>query len=166
MTPTATRSPFPVPHSPVPPLDPIERVCVGATLLSALLTALGVVALAASVCGCYSNTGSSTAVGDITALPEISDSADNINVKVYYSMTGARVWTAKDSLVKITYQNDYTNTYCGVIETRGNQRLGVEIEPLAEAGEEAVATDEAAAQGLAAPAPSGATADAATPAAN
>ena len=127
------------------PLDPSERVCVGATLLSALLTALGVVALAASVCGCYSNTGSSTAVGDITALPEISDSADNINVKVYYSMTGARVWTAKDSLVKITYQNDYTNTYCGVIETRGNQRLGVEIEPLSEAGEEAVATGEAAA---------------------
>ena len=127
------------------PLDPYERVCVGATLLSALLTALGVVALAASVCGCYSNTGSSTAVGDITALPEISDSADNINVKVYYSMTGARVWTAKDSLVKITYQNDYTNTYCGVIETRGNQRLGVEIEPLAEMGAEAVATSDTAA---------------------
>ena len=144
------------------PLDPIERVCVGATLLSALLTFLGVVALAASVCGCYSNTGSSTAVGDITALPEISDSADNINVKVYYSMTGARVWTAKDSLVKITYQNDYTNTYCGVIETRGNQRLGVEIEPLAEAAPEAAAD----AQGPAAPAPSGATADAATPDAN
>ena len=143
------------------PLDPIERVCVGATLLSALLTALGVVALAASVCGCYSNTGSSTAVGDITALPEISDSADNINVKVYYSMTGARVWTAKDSLVKITYQNDYTNTYCGVIETRGNQRLGVEIEPLSEAAPEA-----AAAQGPAAPAPSGATADTASPDAN
>ena len=127
------------------PLDPIERVCVGATLLSALLTFLGVVLLAIAVCGCYSNTGSSTAVGDITALPEISDSADNINVKVYYSMTGARVWTAKDSLVKITYQNDYTNTYCGVIETRGNQRLGVEIEPLSEAGEEDVATGEAAA---------------------
>ena len=124
------------------PLDPYERVCVGATLLSALLTGLGVVALAASVCGCYSNTGSSTAVGDITALPEISDSADNINVKVYYSMTGARVWTAKDSLVKITYENDYTNTYCGVIETRGNQRLGVEIEPLADAAPEAA--DEAA----------------------
>ena len=121
------------------PLDPYERVCVGATLLSALLTGLGVVALAASVCGCYSNTGSSTAVGDITALPEISDSADNINVKVYYSMTGARVWTAKDSLVKITYENDYTNTYCGVIETRGNQRLGVEIEPLSEAAPEAAA---------------------------
>ena len=119
---TATRSPFPVPHSPSP-----------------LLTAIAVVALAASVCGCYSNTGSSTAVGDITALPEISDSADNINVKVYYSMTGARVWTAKDSLVKITYQNDYTNTYCGVIETRGNQRLGVEIEPLSEAAPEAAA---------------------------
>ena len=120
-------------------LDPIERVCVGATLLSSLLTGLAVVALAASVCGCYSNTGSSTAVGDITALPEISDSADNINVKVYYSMTGARVWTAKDSLVKITYQNDYTNTYCGVIETRGNQRLGVEIEPLSDAAPEAAA---------------------------
>lgn len=123
------------------PLDPIERVCVGATLLSALLTFLAVVALAASVCGCYSNTGSSTAVGDITALPEISDAADNINVKVYYSMTGARVWTAKDSLVKITYTNDYTNRYCGMIEMRGNQRLGVEIEPLAEAAPESIKTD-------------------------
>ena len=141
------------------PLDPIERVCVGATLLSALLAALGVVALAASVCGCYSNTGSSTAVGDITALPEISDSADNVNVKVYYSMTGARVWTAKDSLVKITYQNDYTNSYCGVIETRGNQRLGVEIEPLADGATDAQAEGSApadAAEGSAAPAPSGA----------
>ena len=133
-----------------------ERVCAGVTSLFFLAAAFS---LASLVSGCYSNTGSSTAVGDITALPEISDSADNINVKVYYSMTGARVWTAKDSLVKITYQNDYTNSYCGVIETRGNQRLGVEIEPLADGATDAQAEGSApadAAEGSAAPAPSGA----------
>lgn len=82
--------------------------------------------------GCMNeNTGVSAAVGDITTLPEISDSADNISVKVLYMMTGARVWTAKDSNVMVNYKNCYTNDYMGIFHTRGVQDLNVTVEPVA-----------------------------------
>ena len=89
-------------------------------------------ALAALLVGCRSeNTGVSAAVGDITTLPEISDASDNVSVKVLYMMTGARVWTAKDSNVKDEYRNVYTNDYIGVFHTRGQQDLAVTVEPVA-----------------------------------
>ena len=81
--------------------------------------------------GCVSqNTGSSIAVGDITSLPEIQDAADSISIKVLLMMTGAKVWTAKDSLVTVNYTNTYTNNYCGIIERKGKQDLIVRVEPL------------------------------------
>ena len=109
------------------PLDPIERVCVGAFIIVTLLTVLG---LASLVCGCANpNTGTCTVIGEQLALPEITDSSDSIAVRVYESIKGARVWTAKDSVVSVEYANAYTNTYFGIVEMRDSMKLKVKVEP-------------------------------------
>ena len=97
-------------------------------------------AFAAVLCllgGCMSeNTGSSTIVGEQIALPEITDSSDSIAVRVYESIEGARVWTARDSKVSIYYENVYTNDYMGMFTTRKSMQLYAEIEPLEVGGGE------------------------------
>lgn len=121
----------------------IDRASLGIALMLALSCALSLVLLCS---GCKNtNTGSSIKVGDITSLPEISDASDNITMKVLLMMTGASIWTAKDSLVKVGYVNCYTNWYCGIIERRGMQNLTVEVEPLSVDG--ANATTEEMAKG-------------------
>jgi len=114
-------------------LTPTERVALGAFLFWPLLFIIAV----GIVCGgCMSeNTGSSTVVGEQIVLPEITDSSDNIGVRVFEDIKGARVWTAKDSKVTIRYANSYTNNYFGIAETRCNMALDVDIEPLATDGE-------------------------------
>ncbi len=108
--------------------DITDRVSMGVALMLALSCALSLVLLCG---GCKNpNTGSAIKVGDITSLPEISDAADNITIKVLLMMTGASVWTAKDSLVKVIYDNAYTNSYCGIVERVGRQNLTVRVEPL------------------------------------
>ena len=88
-------------------------------------------AIAVFVCGCTTGeyTGSRTIVGEQDSLPELSDSGDTVTVKVYESVKGAKVWTAKDCNVKIAYTNAYTNTYFGVLDRRNYMTLAVEIEP-------------------------------------
>lgn len=109
------------------PLSPFERFCAGASLLFALVVLL---AFAACLTGCANpNTGTSTIIGEQLALPEISDATDNISVRVYESIKGARVWTAKDSVVSVEYANTYTNSYFGIVETRDSMRLKVKVEP-------------------------------------
>jgi len=104
---------------------------VTATLVAALL------AVAFFCGGCMNeNTGSSTVVGEQMILPEITDSSDNIGVRVFEDIKGARVWTAKDSKVTIKYTNVWTNQYFGIAETKGSMGLDVEIEPLADCAEE------------------------------
>lgn len=83
----------------------------------------------------YENAGSHTKVGSLTAPIEVSDGSDSITVKALYSMDGADVYTAKDSLVKITYSNSYTNNYFAIVKTSGKQDLAVEIEPLYTGGD-------------------------------
>lgn len=92
-----------------------------------LVAALAAVVLA----GCASTkyTGSRTIVGEQTALPELSDSSDNISLRVYESVRGAKVWTAKDCNVHIAYTNAYTNTYFGILGIRNYMTLNVKIEP-------------------------------------
>jgi hypothetical protein len=81
--------------------------------------------------GCISeHSGSTTTVGEETALPELSNSSDTVKVRVFQSIKGARVWTAKDSKVRIKYFNSYTNTYFGIATTSDSMNLEVEIEPL------------------------------------
>lgn len=86
---------------------------------------------AALLAGCTSPeyTGSRTIVGEQTALPELSDSSDSVSLRVYESVKGAKVWTAKDCNVRIAYTNAYTNTYFGILESRDYMTLTVEIEP-------------------------------------
>ena len=119
----------------------MDRVGMGVALMLALSCALSLALLCS---GCKNpNTGSAIKVGDITSLPEISDAADNITAKVLLMMTGASIWTAKDSLVKVGYTNCYTNWYCGLIERRGMQNLTVEVEPLSVEDAGAVAEETA-----------------------
>ena len=80
--------------------------------------------------GCTSSyTGSRTIVGEQFALPELSDSSDSVSLRVYESVKGAKVWTAKDCNVEIVYTNAYTNTYFGIVEMRDYMTLKVRIEP-------------------------------------
>ena len=91
---------------------------------------LGAALAAALLAGCSSEyTGSRTVVGEQTALPELSDSSDSVSLRVYESVKGAKVWTAKDCNVTIAYTNAYTNTYFGIVESRDYMTLNVEIEP-------------------------------------
>lgn len=105
------------------------------TLLVTLVIA-GVMVLLALYCtGCkafYENAGSHTRVGSLTAPVEVSEPSDSLVVRALYSMDGADVYTAKDSLVKITYCNSYSNDYFAIVKTHGKQDLSVEIEPLSE----------------------------------
>lgn len=90
----------------------------------------GCILAAVLLAGCTSEyTGSRTVVGEQTALPELSDSSDSVSVRVYESVKGAKVWTAKDCNVTIVYTNAYTNSYFGVIESRDYMTLNVKIEP-------------------------------------
>ena len=124
------------------PLEPIERVCAGVTLLFALCGAL---AIATALCGCANpNTGTCTIIGEQLALPEITDSSDSIAVRVYESIKGARVWTAKDSVVSVEYANAYTNTYFGIVEMRDSMKLKVKVEPCETATPSANADDRTA----------------------
>ena len=111
----------------ITPLTPFERVCAG---LSALFLAAAIIALVSCVAGCVNpNTGTCTVIGEQMALPEITDSSDSIAVRVYESIKGARVWTAKDSVVSVEYANAYTNTYFGIVEMRDSMKLKVKVEP-------------------------------------
>ena len=80
--------------------------------------------------GCRSpNTGSHTVVGEQTILPELTTPGDEASIRVYESIKGADVWTAKNAIVKIEYSNTYTNSYFGVVSTQDSMTLAVTIEP-------------------------------------
>ena len=88
--------------------------------------------ICAVLVGCTTKyTGSRTLVGEQLAMPELSDSADTVSLRVYESVKGAKVWTAKDSRVSIKYANAYTNNYFGLVESQNNMKLDVLIEPKA-----------------------------------
>lgn len=104
------------------------------------LAAAPILCAAMGLSGCISeNTGSTTVVGAQTALPEISDASGSLTIRVYETIKGARVWTAKDSKVTVEYTNAYTNNYLGVVETQDQTSLKVKVEPLdlGRGGEEA-----------------------------
>ena len=123
----------------------MERFTRGAFGLLALVFLLGFLALTSLLAGCANpNTGTSTIIGEQLALPEISDATDNISVRVYESIKGARVWTAKDSVVSVEYANAYTNCYFGIVETRDTMKLKVKVEPCEVGGASAEASGDAA----------------------
>ena len=123
----------------------MERFTRGAFGLLALVFLLGFLALTSLLAGCVNpNTGTSTIIGEQLALPEVSDATDNISVRVYESIKGARVWTAKDSVVSVVYENAYTNCYFGIVETRDTMKLKVKVEPCEVGGTSAEASGDAA----------------------
>ena len=79
--------------------------------------------------GCR-NAGTYAVVGDLNAPVDISDGSDTVNVRALFSLTGAKVWSARDSKVAMTYTNVYTNAYFGIVDTQGSQGFRVEVEPL------------------------------------
>ena len=115
-----------------------ERAVMGLVSLFFLAAAFALLSL---VGGCVNpNTGTCTVIGEQLALPEITDSSDSIAVRVYESIKGARVWTAKDSVVSVEYANAYTNTYFGIVEMRDSMKLKVKVEPC-ETGADTVGRD-------------------------
>ncbi len=108
-------------------LTRFERALAGVMSLFLMTATL---ALAALVCGCVNpNTGTCTIIGEQMALPEITDSSDSIAIRVYESIKGARVWTARNSVVSVVYENAYTNSYFGIVEMRDSMKLRVKVEP-------------------------------------
>ena len=107
------------------PLTKFERFCVGVIMLF-------VMACVFACTGCksfYENAGAHVRTGSVTAPIEISEPTSSVNVRALYAMDGIDFYAAKNCRVKMWYTNDYTNTYFGVVETRGRQSSEVEIEP-------------------------------------
>ena len=103
--------------------------------------ALHILALAAvallflALCGGCKNAGTYAVVGELDAPVDISDGSDTINVRALFSLTGAKVWSARNSRVEMTYTNSYTNAYFGIVEKRGVQRFGVKVLPTTDEAE-------------------------------
>ena len=91
---------------------------------------LAIITLAAALCGCVSEyTGSSIVVGEQLALPEVSDASDDLTVRVYETIKGAKIYTRKDNAVTVEYTNAYTNTYFGIVKSEDSMTLKVVVEP-------------------------------------
>lgn len=104
-----------------------ENLGVAAVLAAFFVGLLALVML----CGGCKNAGTYAIVGEVDAPVDISDGSDTVNVRALFTLTGAKVWSAKDSRVKMTYANTYTNAYLyGMVEKRGKQDFEVEVEPL------------------------------------
>ena len=107
------------------PLTKFERFCL-------VVIMLFVLACVFACTGCksfYENAGAHVRTGSVTAPIEISEPTSSVNVRALYAMDGIDFYAAKNCRVKMWYTNDYTNTYFGVVETRGRQSSEVEIEP-------------------------------------
>lgn len=95
---------------------------------------------AIALVGCR-NTGTYAVVGELDAPVDISDGSDTLNIRALFSLTGAKVWSARDTRVKMTYTNCYTNCYLfGMVEKRGRQDFGVEVDPTVDEAEETSVT--------------------------
>ena len=103
---------------------------------------LALLAAIALLCGCV-NTGVSLIVGERTIWPEISDSGDNLGVKLYEDVKGARLWVRQNCRVDVQYKCATTNEYFGIMTTRSNMDVTAKVLPtLEELEEEADEPDE------------------------
>lgn len=102
-----------------------------APLKNSILCGILFVAAFSLLCGCFSeNMGSHTIVGEEFVFPEFTSNDGSFTIKLFHNLKGARVVTSKDSLVKIKYQNAYSNEYFGVMAFNDYMKLDVEVEPL------------------------------------
>lgn len=93
-----------------------------------------IMALMASCSGCrafYENSGADIDVGDTTVPLRLREPMSSLNLEFLFTLTGAKVWTAKDSDVKVSYRNTYTNNYLfGVVDKKGVQDFEVDVIPV------------------------------------
>lgn len=113
----------------------LEDIAGGLFALFALAAALMLIYCCA---GC-ANTGTYAVVGDVSAPVDVSDASDSFTVRAFFSLRGAKAWSARNSRTKVTYTNNYTNAYLfGMVDARGVQEFAVEVEPTVdEAADEA-----------------------------
>ena len=136
MKPTATTTPpsaLRPPHS----LDPYERVCVGATLLSALLTGLAVLALAASVCGCVYRGAKITEGTDLAIGLTVPGTEGVLQFNALNYLSGFRLGVAENAALTVEYSTVATNTYFGVVKTETAKRIKAKVEPCETAAQSA-----------------------------
>lgn len=109
-------------------LNARDKVAIGLIALMALGFVMTLVGL---VCGCsvYKHGGTSLVVGEQMVLPELTEPNSECNIRVYESIKGARVWARANSRTRVEYLNTYTNDYFGIVTTRDEMRLRVEVEP-------------------------------------
>ena len=111
------------------PMTPAERAITGITCLIGAAVIWCCCVMCAGCHAFYENAGAHVRTGSITAPIEVSEPTSSINVRALYAMDGIDFYAAKNCNVKMWYTNDYTNTYFGIVETRGRQSSRVEIEP-------------------------------------
>lgn len=97
-----------------------------------IMTSCTAFILSSIVSGCkafYDNAGAHVRTGSLSAPIEISEPTSSINIRALYAMDGIDFYAAKNCRVKMWYTNEYTNSYFGIIETRGRQSSEVDIKP-------------------------------------
>jgi len=100
--------------------------------------ALGSLVALSLLCGCkafYENAGASVRMGSVTAPIEFSEPTSEVKVRALYAMDGIDFYAAKNCVAKMKYKNTYTNSYIGLVETKGVQEGEIEIEPTEESSE-------------------------------
>lgn len=100
----------------------IALALAGALFLFSILSLLG--------CTNPKYAGANVVIGDEVAFPEISNSSETVKVRVFQSVKGAKIWTAKDCRLEAKYTNTYTNSYFfGAVNLIDSMALDLTIEP-------------------------------------
>ena len=116
----------------------LEDIAGGLFALFALAAALMLIYCCA---GC-ANAGTYAQVGNVSAPVDISDASDTYTIRAFFSLRGAKAWSARNSRTKVTYTNHYTSSYLfGMIDERGVQDFAVEVEPTVDEAESTPATN-------------------------
>ena len=90
-----------------------------------------VVLLMVFLCGCLSeNDGLRVTIGENQILPQMSTLDGEMSINVYESVKGMNLLSRKDCLVDFEYSEVHTNSFFGVVETRGHMIVKGRVEPL------------------------------------
>lgn len=120
-----------------------EKTSLGALLLQSLLFVIFIGSLCSGCKAFYENSGADIDVGDTTVPLKLKEPTSSFDLEFLFTLTGAKVWTAKDSNVKVNYRNTYTNNYLfGLVDKKGVQDFEVEVEPVSVNGTDEAPIDE------------------------
>ena len=116
------------------PLDPIERVCVGAFIIVTLLTVLG---LASLVCGCVYRGAKITEGTDVAIGLTVPGTEGVLQFNALNYLSGFRLGVAENAALTVEYSTVATNTYFGVVTTETAKRIKAKVEPCETAAQSA-----------------------------